>query len=89
MLSEARPETHHERILRSKDVDARTGISERQRTSLERQGAFPKRVTLGPRSHGYLDSEIREWIEKRRWFRDHPDPKVRAQDPVMLADTSR
>jgi prophage regulatory protein len=32
---------------------------------LERDGKFPKRVALGQSRHGWLDSEIDDWIEQR------------------------
>ncbi len=31
----------------------------------ERAGEFPKRVPLGDRSHGWLESEIDDWIVAR------------------------
>ena len=32
---------------------------------LEREGKFPKRVPLGESRHGWVDTEIDEWITKR------------------------
>ncbi len=32
---------------------------------LEREGKFPKRVTLGARRYGWCDSEIDAWLESR------------------------
>jgi prophage regulatory protein len=32
---------------------------------LEREGKFPKRVPLGESRHGWVDTEIDEWISKR------------------------
>jgi prophage regulatory protein len=37
---------------------------------LERDGKFPKRVPLGQSRHGWLDSEIDEWITARMAERD-------------------
>jgi prophage regulatory protein len=37
---------------------------------LERDGKFPKRVPLGQSRHGWLDSEINEWITARMAERD-------------------
>lgn len=31
-----------------------------------RAGIFPKPRKLGPRKVGYLESELREWVERRR-----------------------
>jgi prophage regulatory protein len=35
------------------------------RLELERRGRFPKRVKLGARRYGYVESEIDRWIEER------------------------
>ena len=40
---------------------------------LERAGKFPKRVPLGKARHGWLETEIDEWIEARLSERDGPE----------------
>jgi prophage regulatory protein len=37
---------------------------------LEKNKKFPRRVQLGPSRHGWLDSEIDEWIMARAAERD-------------------
>ena len=37
---------------------------------LERDGKFPKRVPLGESRHGWLDSEIDDWLAARAAERD-------------------
>ncbi|GGG52598.1 hypothetical protein GCM10010964_44670 [Caldovatus sediminis] len=37
---------------------------------MEAAGEFPRRVTLGPRAVGWLESEINQWIAKRAAERD-------------------
>ena len=32
---------------------------------LEREGKFPRRVRLGERRHGWLESEIDDWVLER------------------------
>ncbi len=34
------------------------------RLELERLGKFPKRIRLGVRRYGYLESELDQWLEK-------------------------
>ena len=59
--SNARPP----RFLRLSTVMERTGLS--RSTIYERidQGGFPRQMALGPRSVGWLESDISAWIEER------------------------
>ena len=55
----------YERIQRLSEVLDRTGL---KRTSLYDQIAahtFPKQEKIGPRSVGWYESEINEWIRQR------------------------
>ena len=60
------------KILSYDDLKPKKGISysKVQLWRLERQNKFPKRVPLGPGRHGWLDSEIDEWIMTRVSERD-------------------
>jgi prophage regulatory protein len=53
------------RILREPEVRHRTGLSGPTIWRKEAEGAFPRRVKLGPRSVGWLESEIEEWVRDR------------------------
>jgi prophage regulatory protein len=54
------------RILRFKQMHAeKVPLSRAQVDRLEADGKFPKRVSLGPKSVGWLEPEIDEWVEKR------------------------
>ena len=54
------------KILRTPQVEAKTGYCERHLRDLERQGLFPKRFPLNPSGHGravgWLESEVDQWI---------------------------
>lgn len=50
------------RILRLKDVIARTGLARSTIYKYVDIGAFPKPIPLGGRSVGWIDSEVDEWI---------------------------
>jgi len=52
-------------ILRLNAVTSRTGLS---RSSIYEQisrGLFPRPISLGKRSVGWLDADVNNWIEER------------------------
>lgn len=54
-----------DRIIREKERLRITSISRSQAYQLEKQGRFPKRITLGSRSVGWRLSEIIAWVDQR------------------------
>ena len=58
------------KVLRKRQVVERVGYSAMHIYRLEKQGLFPKRLTLGPNSVGWLESEIDAWIKARVAERD-------------------
>jgi len=52
-------------ILRLPNVIARTGLSRAGIYRLISEGSFPKQVSLGSRSVGWIESEINTWLEDR------------------------
>lgn len=53
------------RVLRSRDVCKRTGLSRVTIWRLERQGLFPARRQLSANAVGWLEVEIEDWIATR------------------------
>jgi prophage regulatory protein len=53
------------RILRLPDVKARTGLSRSTIYLRLAQGQFPRPVSLGARSIGFVESEVDAWIAER------------------------
>ncbi len=51
------------RILRLPEVKDMTGLSTSTIWRKEKEGSFPKRISLGPRSIGWLLKEVEEWIK--------------------------
>jgi len=51
------------KILRQPQVCERVGYSTMHIWRLEKAGAFPRRIKLGPHSVGWLAEEIDAWIE--------------------------
>jgi predicted DNA-binding transcriptional regulator AlpA len=64
------PVTRETTILRFPEVRRRTGYERTWIFRLERQGRFPKRVHLGPKSVGWIEEEVTAWIAGRQAGRD-------------------
>ena len=52
-------------ILRLNDVKAKTGLSRSTIYLRMAEGTFPKKISLGSRAVGWINSEVIEWIEQR------------------------
>lgn len=52
-------------ILRLASVKLRTGLSRSSIYLRVAEGDFPKPIHLGPRSIGWVDVEIQQWLEQR------------------------
>jgi len=50
-------------VLRLPAVIQRTGLSRSTIYLKVSQGSFPRPISLGPRSVGWLDSSVDKWIE--------------------------
>lgn len=53
------------KVLRLKSVQDTTGLSRSSIYLMMRDGRFPKSISLGARSIGWLESDIQSWIESR------------------------
>jgi prophage regulatory protein len=63
------------RLLRENEVRHLTGLSRTQRTRLEREGQFPKRVPLSERAFRWVETEIHSWIGGRISARNVTKPR--------------
>jgi prophage regulatory protein len=54
-----------DRILRLPEVITKTGLSRSSIYTHVSEGIFPKQIRLGPRSVGWSECEINEWIAER------------------------
>jgi len=71
-------------ILRQRQVTERVGYSPMHIWRLEKAGAFPRRIKLGPNSVGWLAEEIDAWIEAKVAARDAVkghQPAARPSEP--------
>ncbi len=62
---DAIPEKPELRILRRKQVEARIGLSRSTIYNGVNAGTFPKPITLGLQSVGWIEAEIDEWLRDR------------------------
>lgn len=53
------------RILRRKQVEARIGLSRSTIYDGINAGTFPKPISLGTQSVGWIEAEIDQWIRER------------------------
>ena len=53
------------RIVRLREVMARTGLSRSTIYVWVAEGRFPKPVPLGARSVGWIESELEKWLRDR------------------------
>ncbi len=53
------------KIIRLPQVMAKTGLSRSTVYNLIANSDFPKRISLSPRSMGFLEREVDAWIESR------------------------
>ncbi|MGC9456622.1 MAG: helix-turn-helix transcriptional regulator [Halothiobacillaceae bacterium] len=52
-------------ILRRKQVEARTGLARSTIYQHIKAGTFPRPVSLGAKSVGWIEAEVNAWLEAR------------------------
>lgn len=64
------------RIISPSELGSLKGITFTNvwRLELERLGKFPKRIKLGARRYGYLESELDRWLQERAAGRAQSSP---------------
>ena len=55
----------HFRIMKRPEVEAVTGLRRSTIYAKIEDGTFPKQIKLGVRSVGWLEHEVRTWLENR------------------------
>jgi prophage regulatory protein len=58
-------QTSPSRILRLPEVVKRTGLPRASIYQQMAQGSFPKPIALSLRSRGWIESEVKDWIDER------------------------
>jgi prophage regulatory protein len=54
------------RIMRFKEVREVTGLSKTTINRFEKEGRFPSRVSLGPRSIGWFEEDVQTFLSSLR-----------------------
>lgn len=70
-------------IWRWRKVSEVTGLRPSTMRNLEKQGLFPRRVSLGPKAVGWVSSEVEDWILERISIRNGGEQK----SEVLNADS--
>lgn len=52
-------------VLRLPDVIAKSGLCRSSIYQRIAEGDFPRQIILGPRSVGWIESEVQDWIDAR------------------------
>lgn len=63
-------QTLQTRVLRLPEVCAITGLARPTIYWQVRRGLFPRQIQLGPKSVGWLESDIQSWLNERIAARD-------------------
>lgn len=63
--SQTPPPMPQSRILRLKDVCKATGLGRSFIDQLQAEQRFPHSIKIGARAVGWLESEVRQWIDNR------------------------
>lgn len=53
------------RVMKLKEVTNTTGLSRSSIYAYMSKGKFPKSIQLGPRAVGWIEGEVREWLQER------------------------
>jgi prophage regulatory protein len=64
-LSNIKPSTAKERLLRWPEVEERVGLRRARVHQLIALGKFPKQIRLSLRASAWVESEIDDWIAQR------------------------
>lgn len=63
------PPTNGDRFCRKPEVIARTSLSESSIWRREKEGRFPARIRLTPRTTVWRESDINEWLRNPTEYR--------------------
>lgn len=61
---------YHMKVLRKREVAERLGVSIMTLWRWEKKGTFPRHISLGSGSVGYLETEVDEWLQEKAESRD-------------------
>ena len=65
MNSSKNQQTENNRLIRRKEVQAKTGLGASSIYAMMKQGKFPKAITLSERRVAWIESDVDSWIAER------------------------
>lgn len=58
-------QTENNRLIRRREVQAKTGLGASSIYAMMKQGKFPKAITLSERRVAWVESDVEQWIAER------------------------
>ena len=65
MNSSKNQQTENNRLIRRKEVQAKTGLGASSIYAMMKQGKFPKAINISERRVAWIESDIDSWIAER------------------------
>lgn len=65
MLTSKNQQIENRRLIRRKEVQAKTGLGASSIYAMMKQGKFPKAITLSERRVAWIESDVDQWIAER------------------------
>ena len=65
MTASKNKQTENQRLIRRKEVQAKTGLGASSIYAMMKQGKFPKAITLSERRVAWIESDVDQWIAER------------------------
>lgn len=65
MTISKKQQIENQRLIRRKEVQAKTGLGASSIYAMMKQGKFPKAITLSERRVAWIESDVDQWISER------------------------
>ena len=65
MTTSKNQQNENVRLIRRKEVQAKTGLGASSIYAMMKQGKFPKAITLSERRVAWIESDVDQWIAER------------------------
>lgn len=65
MTTSKKQQIENQRLIRRKEVQAKTGLGASSIYAMMKQGKFPKAITLSERRVAWIESDVDSWISER------------------------
>ncbi len=65
MTTSKKQQIENQRLIRRKEVQAKTGLGASSIYAMMQQGKFPKAVNISERRVAWIESDVDQWINER------------------------